>query len=229
LQCVAVCRSVSQCVAVCRSVSQCVAVCRSVLQCVAIRCNVLQCVAMCCNVLQCVAMCCNSLQYAFDTHERRKSVTRVDHSHMSRTRTQSRMQVSLICKTDLHILTMRTAQRFKKRERRKHTVSNVCRPWRSKLTRKPSVNLLPYPPADVLDSLCCRLQNTRTHMRTHTQHTRACRCARARARTYTHTLTHTHSHTQKRTRTRTHTHTHKHTHTHSEKHTHAHTHTHTRW
>jgi len=36
MQCVAVCRSVSQCVAVCRSVSQRVAVCCSVLQCVAV-------------------------------------------------------------------------------------------------------------------------------------------------------------------------------------------------
>ena len=45
-----------QCVAVCRSVSQCVAVCCSVLQCVAVCCSVLQCVAVCCSVLQCVAV-----------------------------------------------------------------------------------------------------------------------------------------------------------------------------
>jgi len=65
LQCVAVCRSVSQCVAVCRSVSQCVAVCCSVLQCVAMCCSVLQCVAECVAVscvLQCIASSTNYLR-----------------------------------------------------------------------------------------------------------------------------------------------------------------------
>ena len=77
LQCVAVCRSVSQCVAVCCSVLQCVvdcvAVCCSLLQfvadCIAVRCRlcrsvlqiVLQCVTVCGSVLQfvtdCVAVC----------------------------------------------------------------------------------------------------------------------------------------------------------------------------
>ena len=48
LQCVAVCRSVSQ---LCYSVLQCAAVCRRVLQCVAVFCSLFQCVAVWCSVL----------------------------------------------------------------------------------------------------------------------------------------------------------------------------------
>jgi len=59
LQCVAVCRSVSQYVAVCCSVLQCAAVCCSVLQCVAVCRSLSQCVAVCRSVLQCVAVCCS--------------------------------------------------------------------------------------------------------------------------------------------------------------------------
>ena len=69
-----VCCSVLQCVAVCRNVSElqlvaecCVLhlACSStlyVLQCVAVCCSVLQCVAVCCSVLQCVAVCCSVSQ-----------------------------------------------------------------------------------------------------------------------------------------------------------------------
>jgi len=52
--CCSVCCSVLQCVAVCRSVSQCVAVCCSVLQCVTVCCSVSRYIAVRCIVLQCV-------------------------------------------------------------------------------------------------------------------------------------------------------------------------------
>jgi len=65
LQCVAVCRSVSQCVAVCCSVLQCVAVCCSVLQCGILRpheCMPSQ--VMLCRVVAGDSVCCVELLQA---------------------------------------------------------------------------------------------------------------------------------------------------------------------